>query len=229
MSLLLTLATTTAPSDTGWTDLTLLDWNAGGLEMRIGGVWLLVAVLVLAALWCGRPWIRRRLWSRLRTKSVKLSFLGQEVEICPDHETRRIAYQAWVEIRTRKVGLPFEQDDDVIVEVYNSWYQLFGVLRDLCKSIPAECLVDDANARRLVELLLRSINEGLRPHLTRWQAKFRRWYSAAIARAENADRAPQVIQRDYPEYEPLLEDLCRVNGVFVEFAESLLKLVQNNK
>jgi hypothetical protein len=75
--------------------------------------------------------VKRKYLKRFRTKSVKLTFKGVEWEICPDTETRRIAHQAWVEIKSRKVGLPFEEGLDVIVEVYNSWYQLFGVLRDL--------------------------------------------------------------------------------------------------
>jgi len=218
-----------AKPDPGWTDLSLLDWHSWGVEVRIGLLWVVLFALGAIAVRIGWPLLRRRIWRGYRTKSVKMSFKGPEVEICPDHETRRIAYQAWVEIQTRKVGLTFEEDHDVIVEVYNSWYQVFGVLRDLCKTVPPECLKDDVDAKKLVDLLLASLNKGLRPHLTRWQAKFRRWYAAAIEKPDNVQRAPQEVQRDFPEYKQLVDDLRAVNREFVEFGQSLLKLAEGGK
>lgn len=221
---------TTVPAATpSWTDLRLLEWSAFGIEVRIGLLWLALFVALGIFLRFGWPMVRRRLWKGFRTKSVKMSFKGPEVEICADHETRRVAYQAWVEIQTRKVGLPFEEEHDVIVEVYSSWYQLFGVLRELCKTIPAECYRDDDDARKLVEVLLDSLNKRLRPHLTRWQAKFRRWYGAAVDAPGNKDRAPQEIQRGFPQYKELVEDLRAVNREFVAFAQSLLKLAEGGR
>jgi hypothetical protein len=152
-----------------------------------------------------------------------------EWDICPDTETRRVAHQAWVEIKSRKVGLPFEEGFDVIIEVYDSWYQLFGVLRDLAKSIPADRLQDCEDTRNLVSLLMRSLNEGLRPHLTKWQAKFRRWYETALASEDNKGKSPQEIQRLYPGYGELVADLCKVSAEFVQFADSLEKIVKDDK
>lgn len=212
-----------------WTDLSLLEWHAMGFEIRVGLFWILLLAFGIAAFRFGWPLFGRRLWRRFRTRSVKISFKGPEVEICPDHEVRRIAYQAWVEIQTRKAGLAFEEDHDVIVEVYDSWYQLFGVLRALSKTIPAECYADDDDARKLVKLLFESLNEGLRPHLTRWQARLRRWYAASIEKDENATRTPQEIQREYPQYKELVADLRAVNSKFVEFAGALLKLAEGGR
>ena len=135
------------------TDLKLLDWNGWGFEVRIGLVWFLVAVIVVIAVWWLLPWIRRKWLKGYRTSAVKLTFKGVEWEVCPDVETRRIAHQAWVEIKSRKVGLPFEEGLDVIAEVYDSWYQLFGVLRDLAKSVPANRLQDCEETRKVVALL----------------------------------------------------------------------------
>ena len=50
-------------------------------------------------------------------------------------EVSKIAHKTWVEIMTRKVGLTFEEDKDVIVEVYNSWYKLFEIIRELLKNV----------------------------------------------------------------------------------------------
>ncbi|MEK9136173.1 MAG: hypothetical protein AAB393_03545, partial [Bacteroidota bacterium] len=118
MAPLLSQATSSASgSKPNWTDLSLLNWQEWGVETRIGLLWIIILVVFVFFLQFGWPLVRRRWWRGFRTKSVKISFKGPEVEICPDHETRRIAYQAWVEIQTRKVGLPFEEEHDVIVEV----------------------------------------------------------------------------------------------------------------
>lgn len=48
-----------------------------------------------------------------RNSSVKLKYNRKDQEV---------AYKLWVELSTRKIGLPFDQENDVITEVYNSWY-----------------------------------------------------------------------------------------------------------
>ncbi len=237
MSYLIAQMTTISPAiitqsgmpPVGPMDLSLLDWNGWGFELRIGVLWLLIAFLVGIVAWWFIPRLRRKLLKGFRTKSIKLTFKGAEWTICPDTETKRVAHQAWVEIKSRKVGLPFQEGLDVIVEVYNSWYQLFGVLRDLAKSIPADRLHECDDARKVVELLMRALNEGLRPHLTQWQAKFRRWYFAELAIDENKSKSPQEIQRLYPRYDDLVDDLRKVNAEFVSFADSLERMVKEVK
>ncbi len=73
-------------------------------------------------------------------------------------------------------------------------------------------------AKDLVDVLVKALNEGLRPHLTRWQARFRSWEAAE---AESSSDSPQELQRRYPEYDQLLEDLLQVNRRLVEFADAL--------
>lgn len=230
MPALLAQVPTTAPATqaASWMDLSLLDWQEWGFEIRIGLFWVLLFIAVCAAIRLGWPYAKRYLRG-IRFKGVKFSFKGPEVEICPDHEIRRVAYQAWVEIQTRKAGLLFDEEHDVIAETYDSWYELFGVLRALSKTIPAECYADDDDARKLVGVLLESLNEGLRPHLTRWQARFRRWYTAAVAKDGAAARPPQEVQRDFPQYAELVADLKAVNKRFVDFASALHRLAQGGK
>lgn len=220
-------AAVTPPVGAG--ELSLLDWNGWGFEIRLGLVWLLLLVVLAALAWWVLPWLRRRFLHGFRTKSVKVSFKGVEMEICPDTETWRIAHQAWVEIKSRKVGLPFDGEFDVITEVYDSWYALFGVLRDLTKSIPADRLQQCGPTRDLVRLLMTALNEGLRPHLTRWQAIFRRWYDVELAKTENENASPQDIQRKFEKYADLVKELREVNAEFVEFAADLERLVREGR
>jgi hypothetical protein len=211
------------------TDFSLLDWNGWGFEVRIGLLWLVVGLFIFVAVWWVLPLLRRKWLRGYRTRAIKLSFKGMEWEICPDSETRRVAHQAWVEIKSRKVGLPFEEGADVIVEVYSSWYQLFGVLRELAKTIPADRIHDCEDTRNLVALLMKALNEGLRPHLTKWQAQFRRWYDAHASRDENRDKTPQELQQAYPHYSELVAELRTVSQEFVQFADSLELIVKGGR
>ena len=218
-------AVTTPPVDAA--ELSLLKWHGLGFEIRLGIVWFVLFVAIAAIFMWVLPWLQRKFMRGFRTRSVTLKFNNAEWEICPDTETRRIAHQAWVEMKTRKVGLSFEEGHDVIAEIYNSWYQIFGVLRELAKSIPADRLHDCDDTHNVVALLMKALNDGLRPHLTKWQAKFRRWYDAELAKEENKSLSPQDIQRKYPQYAELVADLRKVNEEFVTFADALKKVVND--
>ena len=158
---------------------------------------------------------------------VSLGGIGK-IKIKPSNEDVRIAHKAWVELITRKVALPFDEEHDVIVEVYDSWYALFKEMRSLAKEIPAEKLRNSKDTCQLVHLLVDSLNQGLRPHLTRWQARFRRWYKTAIDAIQNDARSPQEIQKDYPHYAELVEDLKSVNKQAVEYANVIKRIAHGN-
>lgn len=212
-----------------WATVVRLSFEGGGLRLDVGPVgwmFLLACGVALAGwAWKGRKLLRRRRYDVVKTK-LRIANLG-EVELCPNNECLRIAYQAWVELKTRKAGLPFDEDHDVIAEVYNSWYELFGRLRDLVKSIPAHQLRDCPDTRKLVDWLVRVLNEGLRPHLTRWQAKFRRWYEHESS--QHPGLPPQELQRRFPEFVALVKDLKEVNVQLVEYAAWLRTVAEGEQ
>ncbi len=144
------------------------------------------------------------------------------IKIKPNHDVVRVAHQVWTELQTRKAALPFDENDDVILEVYNSWYALFGIIRNLIKTIPAEHVKGNEDTAKLVSLLIDVLNLGLRPHLTRWQARYRAWHE------KNADPAvaPQDMQKRYPEYAVLVSELKQVNQEMSKFATALYLLVR---
>ena len=81
-------------------------------------------------------------------KRRKLVFDGAEigvkdvkVKITCDDTVAEIAYKLWVELTTRKIAMPIDRENDVIVEVYNSWYAAFGEIRKLLKEIPQDKLI----------------------------------------------------------------------------------------
>lgn len=153
--------------------------------------------------------------------NISIANIGN-ISIEKNKDTSRIAHKTWVEIMTRKVGLLFEEDKDVIVEVYNSWYSLFGIIRDLLKEI--EPRKKDKDLEKLENVLVQTLNYGLRPHLTKWQAKYRRWYNQEIEKETNNELSPQEIQKKYKKYDELICDLKETNKQMVQFAEELKKL-----
>ncbi len=197
-----------------WRDLiSIRITESYSLSIEIGPLFLALLV-VGAALWAIYQYYVCRRWSVVEAE-VQLGGIGK-VRIRPSYEDIQIAHKAWVELVTRKAALPFDESHDVISEVYNSWYALFQEMRSLTKTIPAEKVRTSEDTRTLVHLLVDALNEGLRPHLTQWQAQFRHWYNESLK--NSTGRSPQEIQRDYPRYRELVDDLIKVNKQLVQYA-----------
>ena len=87
--------------------------------------WL--ALLVLCAALVGISYLIKKVIpvSRKHAISVQEITLGigsSSITVHYDNSDRALAYKLWVELNTRKIGLEFDQENDVIVEVYDSWY-----------------------------------------------------------------------------------------------------------
>jgi len=191
------------------------------LTIKLGPVLILLLVLVpLIYYMLKRGTKRFPQWQTVEAE-VKLGGIGK-VKIRPSYEDVQVAHKAWVELATRKAGLPFDEENDVIVEIYDSWYELFKEMRNLAKQIPAEKVRASRDTRELIRILVEALNKGLRPHLTRWQAKFRRWYVAELKKYP--DKSPQEIQKEYPEYRELVNDLRNVNEQLVQYT-ALIKRI----
>ena len=147
---------------------------------------------------------------------------NSKVKIKFSREDREIAYKLWVEMSTRKIILPFDEENDVIVEVYDSWYSFFGIARGLLKDIPVEKL---NSSKQLISVTDRVLNKCLRPHLTKWQARFRKWYNLQLD--SNSDLTPQEIQYTYPHYNELVNELKAINKNIDYYGEVLKKLALN--
>jgi hypothetical protein len=158
--------------------------------------------------------------------TIKDPFTGTEIKVKANIEDKKIAHRIWTELVTRKAALPFQRDKDVIVEVYDSWHTLFKCVREQIAAIPVEklCGREKQDIEALIDISTKVLNEGLRPHLTEWQAKYRAWYE--VAKAKDNSKSPQELQRDYPEYSSLVDDIERVNGKLKEFADELKKIVR---
>ncbi len=146
----------------------------------------------------------------------------------PNLTDRQVAYAVWVELSTRKIGLEIDFDHDVIAEIYDSWYGFFAVTRELIKTIPANQVKRDGT-KAIIKLSIEVLNQGLRPHLTFWQARFRRWYDHELKLIDNKSDYefidPQQIQSRYPRYEELKADMERVNNALIRYRKKMYELV----
>lgn len=197
----------------------LLDSKGIGLGFSIGWIPALVILLVILGYLI---WARRARWD---ITQQTISAFGQTVTIKPNVDVARIAHKTWTELASRKAAIQFEEDNDVITEVYDSWYALFKEVRLLVKDIPAEKIRTDPEMRKLVRLMMETLNRGLRPHLTKWQARFRRWLDHELKKYDGQDYISiQEIQKKFPDYDELVADLRKVNKFLLEYAEALEEL-----
>lgn len=160
--------------------------------------------------------------NKYQDKCLSLEHDNQELKILlqdnPYPHAYHIFHKLWIELSTRKLGIPLDFKDDVIVEIFDSWYDFFNISRDLLKEIPAKELTLD-QTQRGIKLTFRILNEILRPCLTKWQAKFRKWYSEEID--ENKSSTPQQIQQSYENYDELKKDMERVNTQLIYYKDKL--------
>jgi hypothetical protein len=194
--------------------------------LRIDLAWWVVLLVVGAIV---IVFLRRRhLMGRISDFVVDEAEIGigsQKIKFKANIDDLQIAFKFWTEIATRKIGIPIDEEHDVVVEVYNSWYEFFRVARELIKTIPVSKVRENESTRQIVRISVLILNKELRPHLTRWQARYRRWWDTAIASPESRDISPQDLQRQYPHYEELMKELKAINKKLVVYAQLLEQLI----
>ena len=186
-----------------------------------------VAALILIILTAGVSLLIRWVYKKTVFKKIQISEAtigigNSSITIKYDGRIKEIAYKIWIELTTRKIGIKFDENNDVISEVYDSWYEAFKVIRTLLEEIPADRIKE---SKGLIDLTTKVLNEGLRPHLTVWQAKFRRWYDHAAEIDET--KSPQEIQKGFSEYQDLVKDLQRTNDIMMKYAAELKRLIDD--
>jgi len=164
----------------------------------------------------------------IKPVKLKYSLGGTEVEyeITRNYKNIEIAHRIYIELITRKAAIEIEENKDVIVEVYNSWYSLFQITRDELKSIDGELIKDNNKSSQLVKLLTDILNKGLRPHLTEYQAKFRKWYNEQLENDNSL--SPQEIQTNYEDFIPLMTSMKQVNINLMDYSKQLKKIIDGN-
>jgi len=198
--------------------------NNFNLQVSVSG-WILLFIFIVVLLYA----LYLRFFSGMKGKTyeideAEIGIGNQKIKIKPSYQDIQIAYKLWVELSTRKIGLPIDSNNDVISEIYNSWYEFFKLTRELIKEVPASKIRKDENTRKLIGVAIKVLNEELRPHLTKWQARFRKWYKAETKKVGNSSLSPQDIQKKYPEYKKLIEETTAINQKLIEYRKVLKKM-----
>ncbi|MCP9291812.1 hypothetical protein [Gracilimonas sediminicola] len=184
---------------------------------------MLVLVIILIIIF------RKYKISNYSTKELEIEFSSSPkvtVKATRDDSSLYIANRIQIELITRKAAISVTEED-VIEEIYNSWYKLFQILRDEIKSVSGELIRNHKSTSALIELTVKILNDGLRPHLTKYQAEFRRWYKFEKEKEGNSEKSPQEIQKQYPQYDELFSDMKEVNRILTEFSTQLGKLIND--
>ena len=192
-------------------------------------VWLLVfgvAFGILLIVW--RVYAGGFTFKNFEIDQADIGIGDQKFTFKPNMTDKQVAYAIWVELSTRKIGLSIDFENDVISEIYDSWHGFFTVTRDLVKGIPAQKVRRDST-QKIIRLSIEVLNEGLRPHLTRWQARFRHWYERELRKydASNGEEVldPQLIQERFPKFDELKTDMERVNQSLIKYRQQMYRLV----
>lgn len=196
------------------------DWS---VSLHVAPLPVIILLGVAALGWLLLRWYYGRKLSDFEIDSAELGLGDHKVSFRPNDMDRQIAYSIWVELSTRKIGLPIDAEDDVIVEIYDSWYAFFGVTRELIKDIPVS-KVRGSSTSKIIDLSVEVLNEGLRPHLTKWQARFRHWYERQMD--SKADAEPQELQKNFPAYDELIDDMLAVNKRLISYRKKMNELVR---
>lgn len=186
--------------------------------------WLMVlVVLIVTLLLVYRRIAGRRLLDSFEPveAEIELGGLGK-VTLRPNLQDIEIAHKVWTQLVTRKAAIPVDEENDVIVEIYDSWHSMFSEVRRLISDIPASRLRSSKSTQEIVRIATTTLNEGVRPHLTRWHARFRNWYEANSHQLK--DKTPQELHREYPEYENLMADMRKTNEELIGYARALGKI-----
>jgi hypothetical protein len=149
-----------------------------------------------------------------KIKHQAISIQGEKA----DQELKQFAKRIYIELATRKAAIPIDEDNDVIEEVYNSWYKLFCAIRDELKTAPIK---DINNPESPVGLAMKILNDALRPHLTEHQAKYRSWLETAKKNPKNKNCTPQELQKKYASYKELMNSIGYVNNRLISITAQI--------
>jgi len=185
-------------------------------------IWLVIIIILLILIYF--LFIKKIYRYSLVKLDIKLGNVGS-AEFRPNKTDLQIAHKIWTELITRKAAIPIDKENDVIEEIYDSWYALFQKVREFISEIPAELIRKNKSTKEIVRIATQTLNEGLRPHLTKWQARFRTWSSSK--KDKMMDMTPQEFQKEYPQYKDLIDDLLKVNTQLMQYAQELKKVIDN--
>jgi hypothetical protein len=196
-------------------------------SLIISSDWIFIGIII--AIIIALIFLKRRLSKLFRWQNLEVEISGTPkvtFKVERNHDNLFIANRIHIELTTRKAAILINENDDSIEEIYDSWYKLFNIIRDEIKTVPGKYLKDHDPTKALIGLTRKILNDGLRPHLTEHQAKFRKWLENAKEEEINKRLAPQDLQKKYPDFDNLVASMKEVNLILANYANELDKLIK---
>ena len=81
-------------------------------------------------------WVNHRRRGHSTSVSVGIPFGLGSVTYDTTPADRTVAWKLYVQLVTRKAALPFDPDADLVVEVFDSLFELFPISRTLLSALP---------------------------------------------------------------------------------------------
>jgi len=186
-------------------------------------IFIVIAIIMISII------IKKKSSKWFNWHEMEVEFSGSpklKFKVERNQENLFIANRIHIELTTRKAAILIDEDNDVIEEVYDSWYKLFGIIRDEIKSVPGKYLKEHDPTSALIGLTRKILNDAMRPHLTEHQAKYRKWLETAKEETINKTLNPQELQKKYPNYVDLIASMKLVNQTLINYADELDKLIK---
>jgi hypothetical protein len=199
-----------------------LAFNDGQIKFDVS-IWIIALLVAVLAVPVYRFYNHTKKYKLVKIR-LKIPGIGN-AEFTPNDEDIQVAHQIWTQLVTRKAAIKINPEEDVITEVYDSWYALFTTTRELISSIPIKYL-EEESTKQLISISTDVLNKGLRPHLTTWQVKYRNWYKHQEEKLKT--KTTQELQKEYPFYTELIDDMLLVNENLIDYAQQL-KIVIGSK
>ena len=99
--------------------------------MTIESNWYLIGIIII--LFFAGLILKRRYSQWFNWYEMEIEISGSpkaKFKVERNNDNLYIANRIYIELTTRKAAIPIDENNDVIEEVYNSWYKLFGIIRD---------------------------------------------------------------------------------------------------
>ena len=175
----------------------------------------LLSVIAIIVYFCSKKRLKKL---NFDIDECELGLTGGTIHLKCNKIHQQIAFRIWVDINTRVLATKINLDVDNIRVVNDSYYKCFTDTRELLKEIPVNKINSDGE---LVNLIVRFLNEVMRPYLTKWGVRYNEWYDNIIEKDKLKGNNPVDIQKSYPYYEELSSDLLSINEKVIKYSDKL--------
>ena len=108
--------------------------------------------LIIASYVIKKRFFKYRTESDIKPVELTIGFGTSSIKynIERNYENLEITHRIYIELITRKAAMPIDNENDVINEIYDSWYSLFQITRNEIKNLSGGALQNYKKAEELI-------------------------------------------------------------------------------